>query len=139
MLEAQPDHRRDESMKKIYTFKNIDEGIKTQSAKNRARSILRLATDGAGLERCGVVRFRLAKKLYNGVILLNEYKDRELELDSIDNEHCQKRADHYSQLQLEAVEELQKIARRLGLKVYSSTFWHCCKLSNRQDVYTDKF
>jgi len=123
----------------IYTFKNIDNGVKTQKSKDRKRSILRLACDGFNANKCGSKKFKLATKLYNGVIMLNYYKETELNYDSIDTEKAQKRANYYCDLQLELYPELEKIAKKLNLHIYSGTWWHVQTITTKHDIYTDQF
>lgn len=123
----------------IYTFNNIDNGVKTQKSKNRKRSILRLACDGFNANKCGTKKFKLATKLYNGIILLNYYKEKEFNWDSIDSDHARAKANRYCDLQLELYPELEKIAKKLNLHIYSGTWWHVQNATTRKDIYTDQF
>ena len=118
---------------------NIDNGVKTQKSKDRKRSILRLACDGFNANKCGTKKYKLATKLYNGIILLNYYKEKEFHYDSIDSEKAQKRANYYIDLQLELYPELEKIAKKLNLHIYSGTWWHVQTVTNKRDIYTDQF
>lgn len=120
------------------TFKNIDEGIKTEKAKRRNRSILSLATEGGRKSKAGEKKFKLAKKLYNIIIDLNEAKDLELYHDQFDSEGHQKASNRWAEYQLRKAPEAHKIAKLLNIKVYSSTWWHCMTKKG-YDITTDKF
>lgn len=125
-------------MKKFYTFNNIDEGIKTENSKKRNRSILYLATDGGLKNRAGIKRFKLAKKLYNIIIDMNEAKELELYHDQFNTIGHEKAANRWADYQLKLLPEAQELAKKLNIKIYSGTWWHTLK-SNGQDLVTDKF
>lgn len=120
------------------TFKNIDAGIKTEKAKRRNRSILSLATEGGRKSKAGEKKFKLAKKLYNIIIDLNEAKELELYHDQFDSAGHQATANRWANYQLKVCREAQKIAKLLNIKVYSSTWWHCMT-KNGHDITTDQF
>lgn len=125
-------------MKKIYTFKNIDSGIKTESAKKRNRSILYLATNGGQKTKAGQKKFQLAKKLYNLIIDMNEAKELELYHDQFNTLSHEKASNRWAEYQLRLLPEAKELAQKLNVKIYSGTYWHTLK-SNGQDLVTDKF
>ena len=124
--------------KKIYTFKNIDLGIKTEAAKRRNRSILYLATEGGQKAKAGAKRFNLAKKLYNIIVDLNEAKELELYHDQFNTVAHEKAANRWSDYQIEQAPKAHAIAKKLNIKVYSGTWWHTMA-TNGRSISTDKF
>lgn len=125
-------------MKKIYTFKNVDLGIKTDAAKKRNRSILYLATEGGKKAKAGQKKFIMAKKLYNMIVDMNEAKELELFHDQFNTVGHEKASNRWAEYQLKILPEAEKIANKLKIKVYGSTWWHVMD-NNGRDIYTDKF
>ena len=123
---------------KIYTFKNIDLGIKTEAARRRRRSILYLATEGGHKARTGEKKFKIATKLYNLIIDMNEAKELELMHDRHDTAPHRIAAERWSNYQLERLPKAQKLAKSLNIKVYGCTWWHTMD-HNGRDITTDKF
>ena len=118
------------------TWKNIDYGHISQASKEAARSILTLATAGQDLLRVGEKKYNIARDLYYGVIKLNKYREKELELDSQFHEKgaLLLRAEQDDKLPI-----LQNKAKKLGIIIYCGVWWHVKRFSDNRDVTTNKF
>lgn len=108
----------------MITYKNIDTYFytTTQNQKNKNRSILRIATRNGHNSKTSEKRFEVARKLYNTIKKLNKWKDIELEFDSY--EWGQRKANYYCKLQLETMPKAEKLAKKLDLKLESSTWYY---------------
>lgn len=114
--------------KKFYTWNNIDDGCLTQKQKYKNRAILRIATENGAKSKASEERFLIAKKLYNSIKKLNNWRDYELEADSY--EKTQKYAVLYERKQDSIYNKIKPLAKKLNLKIYCGTWWHLTTQKN---------
>lgn len=107
----------------MITYNNIETyfGKTTEYKAKKNRSILKIATRNGHNIKCDVKRFEVARKLYNLIKKLNNWKDNELEYDS---EFMQKEAKYYCNLQCEMIPKAEQLAKSLDLELGISTWYY---------------
>lgn len=113
------------TLKKFYEEeKALQESGASDAAISRHRKLWDLASKGWELQRVGEKRMRKAAYLLRSVHREWNLKDKALQWDQYDNDHCRRMAQFYDKADDKQIKLLKKLCKELGLTLEMSTFAH---------------